>query len=236
MQLKYDFIKWISLSFLFLSCTNASVKVKREVVDIENFPMDFKVDQFYSTMKSSAKDTLYENAAGNPFFGTPAAIHNVMPQYTDDTLAYFGKTIFESIEMVESLKGDFISLCAFKQSKGTNDFQKLLAYIESKNGNPKRTQGYSFTQFFTYSWDLKDRELILLVKGKDKEYISSLPGIKTAGDTSHIDTANAPVINTVIFVFNKKYKKEFTISKIKSGEFIRLLPDNFSSIYLETEE
>lgn len=230
-HITFTFLNWIGLAFLFLSC--ADKPVKREVIDLENFPMDFKVDPFYATMKSSSKDTLFENQTDWRFSGTPIAFHNLMPRFTADTLAYFGKVSFESIEMIESLKGEFISLYAFNQSDGLNNFQKLLTYIESKNGKPKVTEGYSFRQFFTYSWDLKDRELIVLVSGEKQEYISTLLGIKAASDSSHIVSAKPPVINTTIFVFNKKFNKKFTITKVKTGDFLHLDSKSFSSMYLE---
>lgn len=231
-KITYTFIKCLCLCFLFLACRQTIPK--REIIDIANFPMDFKVDQFYATMKSAVKDTLYENLTGDRFSGTPIAIHHIMPKFTADTLAYFGKTDLESIEMIENLKGEFISLFAFKESKGLDHFQQLLAFIKSKYGEPKIAEGYSFRQFFTYSWDLKDRELILLVMGKDQDYISKLLGMGKSDHTSHIDTATLPVINTSLFVFNKQFDKSFSISKVKSGDFLHLEPANYKSIYLET--
>jgi len=232
MRINDTFLKYLGIVLLFLSCTKAPVK--REVVDIEHFPMNFKVGEFYSTMKSAAKDTLYENASGDRFTGTPFAFQYIMPKFTKDTLAYFGKMNFESIEMVENLKGEFMSLFAFNESKGKENFQQLLSYMESKYGKAKMAEGYNFSQFFTYTWNLKDRELVLLVIGKEDDYISSWLGIKTGAEHQPKDPTKLPVLITNVFVFNKKFDKSLTISKVKSGDFLHLEPESFSSMYLET--
>jgi len=197
--------------------------------------MDFNVGIFYAPLKSSLRDTLYENLTGDRFYGTPVAVQHIMPDYTNDTLATFGSMCFQSMEMLESMKGDFIVLSARNESAGVNNFQQLLAYMESKHGKAKVAEGYAFSQFFTYSWTLNDRELILLVTGKELEYISSLLDRPQQLKTAQTDATTLPSINTIVFVFNKKFDKSFTTSKVKSGEFLLLDSVNFSSRYRESK-
>ncbi|MCL5247479.1 hypothetical protein M4I21_16785 [Cellulophaga sp. 20_2_10] len=137
----------------------------------------------------------------------------------NDSLAYYNKMYFEKINIMKTSDDDFIALAATNESYGVENFENLLRYITSKHGEPKITEDIS-GYYYLYSW-LIDNNLVAITSTRDnKNNTLNLDLIINKGN-ANLDTVKKPIVNTRLFVVNKKYKESIT-GQQWSGDWIYL--------------
>ncbi|ATA77105.1 conserved exported hypothetical protein [Capnocytophaga canimorsus] len=137
---------------------------------------------------------------------------------TSDSLAYFQKMHFCKINMVTSLKGDFMALVAESESKGTDDFKALLDYLKQKHGKPTVKENGFYNDSFIYHWELDDRLLAIFSHHDNKESTLKL-GIEVTEDGVKADTTKQPTLVTRLFILKNQYKHDSILTHFTRGNW-----------------
>lgn len=146
--------------------------------------------------------------------------YNMMGWSSGDSLGYYHNMYFEKIDMMNSIRGEFMALVGTNESENRDNFDNLLSYLKQKEGEPVVVENDFFGVYYNYSWDLDDRYISITSKLNNKKKTLKL-SLEISEDNVIIDTTKHPSIDTRLFIINNKYKDSI-VGKLNSGDWLFL--------------
>jgi len=232
----------IVVVFLFFASFSYSQELGKDILDLENIDLTFKVRQFYiSTIESQEvlqkkyyNDSLTEDERLEWLYSNSIQIENVIDnqdldnfigiQYnmaswsSSDSLAFFDKVYFSKIEMMSDFKNDLMVLSSENESEDNHNTKELIASLQQKYGDPKITEDDFFGKFYRYTWVLSDRILQVVSKYNNNKNVLSI----VIGGDKIIDSEKPKgSIATKFFIVNKKHKDKIR-NQLSSGNWLFL--------------
>ncbi|MGG6231498.1 hypothetical protein [Tenacibaculum sp. SDUM215027] len=196
---KYIILSLITLCF---SCQNRPDRDKN-IIDLENFDLNFNVEEFYSKYIEEIKQTYYiqDIEYDDSIVGT---WYRMIGLLKNPPYAYYEDKNFNMIDIIKSdvNKNEFMALLASNYKIPAADFNKLLKTLTNKYEKPQICDLLIY-KGHTYTWILNDRLIVY----------------------SYNEYGKPSIVNETFYIINKKY-----IPVLKkhsySGEWYFLNPYN----------